>query len=103
MCSQAVRSAKWKWRFRELCRHLSSRDVLLRTDARPSRFLQGDARGLSRILQAHRFKEVRAEILVVQPGLAEANITNEQKAVLAAADGYLLDTLGVGLSIACSR
>src|SRR5581483_1033674 len=42
VCSQAVRSAKWKWRFRELCRHVSSRETRLRTAARPSRFLRGD-------------------------------------------------------------
>lgn len=103
VCSQAVRSAKWKWRFRELCRHISTRETRRRTAVRASRFLGGNPRALSRILQAHRFKEVRAEILIVQPGLSEANITNEQKVVLAAADGYLLDTIGIGLSVVCSN
>jgi hypothetical protein len=100
--SQAVRSAKWKWRFRELCRHISDRESRLRSGSRSTRFLCGDQRTLSRILQSHRFKEVRADILIAQPGLSESNCTSDQKAVLAAADGYLLDTIGTGISVICS-
>src|SRR5205823_6746936 len=41
VCSQAVRSAKWQWRFRELCRHIVVRERKLRTAARPTRFIYG--------------------------------------------------------------
>jgi hypothetical protein len=49
-----------------------------------------------------RFKEVRPEILVVQPGLSESNRTTEQSAVLAAALTYLKETIGVELDVICS-
>jgi len=103
VASQAVRSVKWKWRFRELCRHVQSREHRLRTAVRPTRFIHGDARTLSQILQAHRFKEVRAEIVIAQPGLSEQGCTDDQKKVLAAADSYLLETISIGLTMLCSE
>lgn len=41
VCSQAVRSAKWKWKFRDLCRHFTGREKRLAKDNRFSRFLTG--------------------------------------------------------------
>jgi hypothetical protein len=67
---QALRSAKWKWRFRELGRHMNTRENRLRTQHRPSRFLVGTARDLNRFMAMSRFKEVRAEIVIAQPGLS---------------------------------
>ena len=102
VCSQAVRSAKWKWRFRELCRHLLSREKRLRKPHRSTRFLTGDARELNRFLKLSRFKDIKVEIIIAQPGLSCATCSTEQSAVLAAADSFLLETVGVAIQIISS-
>jgi len=102
VCSQAVRSGRWIWNFRGLCRHVTTREQRLRSPERPSRFLHGDLRKMGRLLQASRFTEVRAEVLIVQPGFSVANQTPDQVMVLAAAHNFLKDTVGVSLDVICS-
>jgi len=102
VCSQAVRSAKWKWRFRDLGQHINSRNEKLATDARPSRYLAGSPVELNNIVKAYRFKRVDAEILVVQPGLSLANRTADQNMVIASAATYLKETIGCDLGVICS-
>ncbi len=48
VAAQAVRSAKWRWRFRELCRHVVQRERRLTTDRRPSRFIAGSLSEVNR-------------------------------------------------------
>jgi hypothetical protein len=103
VCSQAVRSAKWQWRFKELCRHIAVRERTLRTAARPTRFLHGNPKDLNHFMRVSRFKELRAEIVIVQPGLSQRACTPDQTAVLAAADAFLQETVGVSMDIVCSE
>jgi hypothetical protein len=103
VCSQAVRSAKWKWRFRELCRHVTTREKRLKKPYRETRFLVGSARDLNRFLAMSRFKEVRAEIVIVQPGLSRDRCTSDQSAVLAAAHSFLKETVDTDLDVVCSE
>ncbi len=42
VCSQAVRSAKWKWRFADLCRHLLGREELFHVLLASSRGMRLD-------------------------------------------------------------
>lgn len=100
--SQAVRSAKWKWKFRDLCRHLQTRESKLVGHGRSTRFILGEISDLNRFAKVSRYKEVSAEILIVQPGLSKSNLTAEQSTVLAAAVAYLKETIGVDLRIICS-
>jgi superfamily II DNA or RNA helicase len=98
--SQAVRSAKWKWKFGDLCKqHIPGRERRLTNDARPTRFLAGDMSRLNGIAKISRLKEVRPEIYVVQPGLSIVGRTPSQTAVLAAAMTYLKETIEVDLQI----
>jgi hypothetical protein len=103
VASQAVRSAKWQWRFRELCRHIAIREKTLATPERPTRFLRGSMKDLNHFLRVSRFKEVRAEIVIVQPGLSQRACSTEQTVVLAAAHTFLQETVGVNLDIVCSE
>jgi superfamily II DNA or RNA helicase len=103
VCSQAVRSAKWQWRFRELCRHIVLREKRLRTPRRPTRFLKGLAKDLNHFLRVSRFKEVRAEVVIVQPGLSQRHCSSEQAVVLAAAHAFLQETVGINLDVVCSE
>jgi superfamily II DNA or RNA helicase len=100
--SQAVRSAKWKWRFKDLCRHLVVREKSLATDDRPTRFLRGNAAQLSGYAKSSRFKDIRPEILIVQPGLKQGSVTPDQALVLGSAMAYLKETIGVDLDVICS-
>lgn len=102
VCSQAVRSAKWKWRFRDLIRHILGREQRLTSYQRPTRFLVGQTADLNRFVKISRFKEIRAEILVVQPGLSKGGRTPDQNLVLAAAFSYLKETIGVDMDVICS-
>lgn len=102
VAAQAVRSARWKWRFRELCRHVVGRERRLRTDTRPTRFVVGAARDLNRFVKVSRFKPVEAEILVVQPGLSKAGFSSDQKVVLAGAYSFIKETSDVELDCICS-
>jgi superfamily II DNA or RNA helicase len=102
VCSQAVRSAKWKWRFTDLCRHLLGREERLKSFARPTRFFQGNAARLNELLRQSRFKSIVAEVLIVQPGISAASRNSDQDMVIAAAMVYLKETIGCDLHIICS-
>ncbi len=103
VCAQAVRSGRWIWNFKGLCRHITKREQLLRTGERSTRFLSGSIRELNQILRASRFKEVRGQIMVVQPGISRKGHSVQQTTVLAAAHCFLNETVGIPLDIACSE
>ena len=102
VCSQAVRSAKWKWKFRDLCRHVLAREKRLARPERPTRFLRGDAAVVNRFVKISRFKEIRPEVIIVQPGISRDGHSPDQTAILASAHSYLKETVGVDLDVICS-
>lgn len=99
--SQAVRSSKRVWRFRDLCKHVLRRE---KEWPRPSgtRFLAGNDRIVTRIEKAQRFKHLQAEIISVQPGLSFAKRSPDQNTVIAAAQAFLKQTADVNLVVICS-
>ncbi len=99
VCSQAVRSAKWKWKFRDLCRHVIAREKNLA--GRQTRFLAGRINDLNRFVKVSRFKEIKAEIVIVQPGISCEHHTADQASILASAHSYLKETIGVDLDVVC--
>jgi len=50
-----------------------------------------------------KFKEVRAEIIIVQPGVSQRTITPDQTILLAATYSYLKETIGVEMELVCSE
>jgi superfamily II DNA or RNA helicase len=101
VCSQAVRCAKWNGRFPRLVEHLRSRNEAP-PGGRLTRFVTGNDADLTRLAKQSRFKELRAEIVIAQPGLSKSGRTVEQTAVIAAAATYLKETIGVDLDLICS-
>ncbi|MDE0004972.1 MAG: DEAD/DEAH box helicase family protein [Rhodospirillaceae bacterium] len=101
VASQAVRSSKWQWRFKELCRHVAVRERRLRKPYRNSRFIVGSTRAVNKFSSLSRFKPVRAEIVIVQPGIQREHLSADQSAVLAAACSFLKETVDVDLAIIC--
>ena len=102
VCAQAVRSSKWKGQFRDLCKHVIAREKRLATGERPTRFLRGDVGEVNRIGKASRFKEIRLEVVIAQPGLSQADHTSDQATVLGAAASYLKQTVGIELDVVSS-
>lgn len=102
VCSQAVRCAKWNGRFPQLVQHLRNRNDSLSGDGRVSRYIAGTPAMLAHLLKVSRFKDVRPEVIVAQPGLSKAKRTTEQTAVIAAAATYLKETISVDLDFICS-
>jgi superfamily II DNA or RNA helicase len=101
--SQAVRSARWVGKFPQLVQHLRARNDVLKNTARPSRFLKGTNQDLNRLAKAYRFRPVKAEIIIVQPGLSKKARTPAQSIVLAAALTYVKETVGIDIEIICSE
>jgi superfamily II DNA or RNA helicase len=101
--SQAVRSARWAGRFAQLCQHLRTRNEALKVGGRSSRFLKGSPSDLSKLSKLNRFRPLRTEILIVQPGLSKSGRTDAQSAVLGAALNYIKQTIDVDLDIICSE
>lgn len=102
VASQAIRSAKWTGKFKDLCRHLLNRNER-RAVAGRSFILHGPLPEIGRLAKASRLKEIRPEIVLVQPGVSVAGITNDQSMVLGAAATYLKETVGIDISIICSE
>lgn len=100
--SQAIRSAKWKWKFKDLCGHVLEREKRFSSADRPTRFLTGQPSDMNKFVKISRFKEIRPEILIVQPGLSYTGHTTDQTAVLAAAASYLKETVGIDLDVICN-
>lgn len=98
--SQAIRSAKWGGRFRELCRHLIKRHDRRAKSGRVL-LIQGSLQTIGKFAKAARTKEVRTEILIVQPGVSIAKLSRDQEMVLGAAASYLKETLGIDIQVAC--
>lgn len=101
--SQAIRSAKWRWKFKDLCKHILDRERRLTNGNRTTRFLTGQKSDINKFSMISRFKEIKPEIIIVQPGLSQSSHTPDQTVVLAAAYSYLKETVGVDLDIICSQ
>ena len=101
--SQAVRSAKWKWKFKDLCHHILEREKRLDSPNTGTRFLKGSIANITHFAKLSRFKELRPEIIIVQPGISKKSLTSDQKILLAAAHSYLKETIGVDMDIICSE
>jgi superfamily II DNA or RNA helicase len=102
VCSQAIRSAKWKWKFLDLCRHILGREKRLMKSGRSTRFLQGHPIDLNKFMKVSKSKEIKPEIIIVQPGLSSNNHTPDQVAILASTYSFLKETIGVDLKVICS-
>lgn len=102
VCAQAIRSRRWHWKFKDLCKHLLSREKKPGKRTTGTRYLKGNSRGIARLMHSCKFKPIQTKILIVQPGISQSSLTDAQKEVLAAANAYLLETIEVPLKLAGS-
>ena len=102
VCSQAMRSGRWIWKFKELCRHMVRRERRVGSVDSRTRLLKGDIRDINNVLRASRLKQSHAQIMVVQPGISREGHSDRQATILAAAHCFLSDTVNVPLDVICA-
>lgn len=97
VAGQATKSIRWLHKPGELLNHLDRR-----SKGRDYRFPKGRLRDVQMLIQANP-KSVQYEVIVVQPGLSLAQLSEAALDVLAAANQYLWrDTGGVHLGVIAS-
>jgi len=64
--------------------------------------MTGNPGMLNRFAKTSRFKSIKPEILIIQPGISESSISTDQSIILGAAMTYLKETIGVDLDVICS-
>ena len=103
VASQAVRSARRPGKFKELIKHIQNRYRRRGDDNDRISFLAGSPEDLTILVREARLKEVRPEILIIQPGVSKADVSEDQSVVLGAAVAYVKQTLDIDLDIVCSN
>lgn len=101
VCGQAVKSARMMNRPEALIAHMIRREQ--RLGGRPSRFEKGTMSELRSLLRRLPHYRPRLNICVVQPGLSAGALTADLSAILAAADGFVLEFTGRKLRVFGSR
>ncbi|MCG8323626.1 MAG: DEAD/DEAH box helicase family protein [Cytophagales bacterium] len=101
--SQAVRSARWPGKPKELIKHIKIREKRHLNNPNRSGFLAGDSGLLNSLQKSIRFKEIKPEIVIVQPGLSKSKLTRGQSVILGATDSYLKQTVNIDLVVLCSE
>ena len=102
VASQAVRSARRPGNFTRLMDHIGHRDKTRNLASGRKLFLVGTRAEISRLEKLHRFKQVKTEIIIVQPGVSKSKITEDQSIVLGAAVAFIKQTLGLDMDVICS-
>ncbi len=102
VASQAVRSARWRHSFEDLCKHIEHRERVLFGKPEGFRYLQGDRSLLNTFKAEGRFRELEYEVICVQPGVTKTRISNGQRMILGAANRYLIQTAELPISVWCS-
>ena len=96
VCGQVLKSIVWFKSPDELLEKLRKR---LRGG---SRFVKGDPPTLGGILERAKRKNVRYEVVLVQPGISKSGLSEKQTNVLAAANDFLKNVRGEKLTVMAS-
>jgi hypothetical protein len=83
VCGQVVKSTMWLARLDRLTQRLEKRVE------GPSQFLKGAPRAMKKMLERAARKELRYEIILVQPGIAASRSTEKTLSVIAAANEFV--------------
>jgi hypothetical protein len=92
VCGQAQRSAHWKENPYKLFSHFLRREPLRRSGREYSRFEKGTKTEMEKIIRMSDIYDLRLNIFIVQPGVSIAQITAEQRKLLAVTENYLSET-----------
>jgi superfamily II DNA or RNA helicase len=92
VCGQAQRSAHWKEDSYRFLSHFLRREPIKRSGQEYSRFEKGTKEDMDKIMRMSELYDLRINIFIVQPGVSKAQITAEQRKILAVTESYLLET-----------
>jgi superfamily II DNA or RNA helicase len=103
VCGQAQRSVKWKDDIDRFFVHLANRERKRMDKYRISRFERGDFKLLKTIRGEARALTPEFRIFVVQPGVSKAEISDDQREMLASTELYLHETRGIEFRLVASQ
>jgi hypothetical protein len=101
VCGQATKSYKARSDVELVMRKLLRRETK-RQQAGTSGFITGTASDLIRLLQTARLLDADVTVVIAQPGLSKAAMTNPQAELLACTELYLNETYSSRLRVLCS-
>ena len=103
VCGQAQKSVHWREYPVRLLKRIRKRENDRMAKGPPSRFEQGDLGTLKGLISC--WQELRPDyhVWIVQPGLSKATIEQKQTDLLAATEGFLLETYGILLRVIASE
>ncbi|MCE7995489.1 MAG: DEAD/DEAH box helicase family protein [Roseivirga sp.] len=103
VCGQAQKSIRWKHMgLSELQLHLRRRHQLWQ-DSGASRILKGDFKTMSYLKNKSRQVKVSFKVLIVQPGLSKATVTEDILRLLGTTELYLKKTTEAEFRVICSE
>ena len=101
VCGQATKSYKARSDVELVMRKLLRRETK-RQQAGATGFITGTASDLIRLLQTARLLDADVTVVIAQPGLSKAAMTNPQAELLACTELYLNETYSSRLRVLCS-
>ena len=99
VCGQAQKSVRWREHPVRLLERMRKREYKRIEKGLPTRFEQGDLETLKDLISSSNELIPDYRIWIVQPGLSKEKIEPKQSDLLAATEGYLLETYGIPLRV----
>ena len=106
VCGQAQTSIRWMSTHEkrtDLFTHLLRREAKRLSNGRPTRFERGDSRLVERLREMVHTTRMTLKIIVVQPGVSKASISDTQRYLLSVTENYLMETYQLGFSVVTSE
>jgi superfamily II DNA or RNA helicase len=105
VCGQAQTSIRWMSSHEkrtDLFTHLLRREAKRQRDGRPTRFERGDTRLVETLREMTRTTRMTLKIVVVQPGVSKAAISETQLRLLSVTENYLMETYQLPFAVVTS-
>ena len=103
LCGQGQKCVRWKHNgFAYLVDHMKRREAQWTSDG-ATRFVKGGLADLHRLKRMARGARLELEVILVQPGLSKASVTDPILELLGSTQLYLKKTADAKLSVVCSE
>ena len=87
----------------DLFTHLLRREAKRQRDGRPTRFERGDNRLVETLREMVHSTRMTLRVVVVQPGVSKASISETQLRLLSVTENYLMETYQLPFSLVTSE
>jgi superfamily II DNA or RNA helicase len=106
VCGQAQTSIRWMASHEkraDLFTHLLRREAKRQRDGRPTRFERGDNRLVETLREMVHSTRMTLRVVVVQPGVSKAGISDTQLRLLSVTENYLMETYQLPFAVVMSE